>query len=41
MTGMEDIFAGISSAFSFFNLLVRLIGVALGMLVGYCPDWDR
>ncbi|PYI50858.1 tripartite tricarboxylate transporter permease [Paenibacillus flagellatus] len=34
---MEDIFAGISSAFSFFNLLVCLLGVALGTLVGVLP----
>ena len=37
MTGMEDIIAGISSAFSFFNLLVCLLGVALGTLVGVLP----
>lgn len=37
MTGMEDILAGISSAFSLGNLFVCLIGVALGTLVGVLP----
>ncbi len=37
MTGMEDILAGISSAFSLTNLLICLVGVALGTLVGVLP----
>ncbi|MBN2981627.1 MULTISPECIES: tripartite tricarboxylate transporter permease [Cohnella] len=34
---MEDILAGISSAFSLTNLLICLVGVALGTLVGVLP----
>jgi len=37
VTGMEDILAGISSAFSLTNLLICLVGVALGTLVGVLP----
>jgi putative tricarboxylic transport membrane protein len=37
MTGFEDILSGFASALSLSNLLVCLIGVALGTLVGVLP----
>ncbi|WP_010277689.1 tripartite tricarboxylate transporter permease [Paenibacillus senegalensis] len=37
MSGFEDILAGVASAFSIGNLLICLLGVALGTLVGVLP----